>query len=154
MGLNPAINRNKKMAKHLAIIWLHSVWSTKDRIQILGKSFRFRVFNHIKEYAWKNGIQLDTINGVEDHIHCLFRLRTSQSPAEIIKLLKGESSYWINRNIILEEPFEWQEGYGIFSVSECDVMKTRKYIYNQEEHHKGLSYAEELKELILKGEQD
>ncbi len=138
------------MANHLSIIWLHTVWSTKDRARILGKSFRFNVFKHIKEYAWENGIQLDIINGVEDHVHCLFRLKSSQNPAEVIKLLKGESSHWINQNIILNEPFKWQEGYGIFSVSPHEVMKIRKYIYNQEEHHKDLSLEEELKKLVSK----
>ncbi len=135
------------MANHFSVIWLHAVWSTIDREKVLGKSFRFKVFKHIKDYAWENGIQLDIINGVEDHVHCLFKLKTSQNPAEIIKLLKGESSHWINQNIILDEPFKWQDGYGIFSVSSNHVMKIRKYIYNQEEHHKELNYVEELKKL-------
>ena len=138
------------MPNHLSIIWLHAVWSTQDRVRVLGKSYRFKVFKHIKDYAWENGIQLDIINGVEDHVHCLFRLKTSQNPAEVIKLLKGESSHWINQNIILDEPFKWQEGYGIFSVSPHEVMKIRKYIYNQEEHHKDLSFEEEIKKLTPK----
>ena len=136
------------MAKHLSIIWLHAVWSTKDRKQVLMKDFRFKVFKHIKEYAWENGIQLDIINGVEDHVHSLFRLKTSQNPAEVVQRLKGESSHWINENAMLDEGFAWQDGYGVFSVSEPDVMKIRKYIYNQEEHHKKMSYEEELKKLI------
>lgn len=138
------------MPNHLSIIWLHAVWSTQDRARVLGKSYRFKVFKHIKDYAWQNGIQLDIINGVEDHVHCLFRLRTSQNPAEVIKLLKGESSHWINQNIILDELFKWQDGYGIFSVNPHEVMKIRKYIYNQEEHHKDLSYEEELNKLAPK----
>lgn len=138
------------MANHLSIIWLHAVWSTRDRVKVLGKSFRYKVFKHIKDYAWENGIQLDIINGVEDHVHCLFRLKTTQNLAEVIKLLKGESSHWINQNIILDEPFKWQEGYGVFSVSPHQVMKIRKYIYNQEEHHKGLTFEEELKKLARK----
>ncbi|MFV1885426.1 MAG: IS200/IS605 family transposase [Balneola sp.] len=138
------------MPNHLSIIWLHAVWITQDRVRVLGKSYRFKVFKHIKDYAWENGIQLDIINGVEDHVHCLFRLKTSQNPAEVIKLLKGESSHWINQNIILDEPFKWQEGYGIFSVSPHEVIKIRKYIYNQEEHHKDLSFEEEIKKLTPK----
>lgn len=138
------------MTNHLSIIWLHAVWSTKDRVKVLGKSFRFKVFKHIKDYASENGIQLDIINGVEDHVHCLFKLRTTQNPAEILKLLKGESSHWINKNIILDEPFKWQEGYGVFSVSPHEVMKIRKYIYNQEEHHQGLTFDEELNKLSPK----
>ena len=142
------------MAKHLSIIWLHAVWSTKERRRILFKEFRFKLFTHIKDYAWQNDIQLDIINGVEDHVHCLFRLKSSQNPADIIKLLKGESSHWINENGMLDEVFKWQDGYGIFSISEADVMKTRKYIYNQEEHHKSISYKQELDAFVPKGAQD
>lgn len=138
------------MPTNLSIIWLHAVWSTKDRKRILGKSFRFKLFEHIKEYSIEKGIQLDIINGVEDHIHCLFRLKPSQNPAEIIKLIKGESSFWINKNIILDDKFEWQVGYGIFSVSERDIIPVRKYIYNQEEHHKEISYEDELKKITKK----
>lgn len=117
------------MPDNQSIIWLHAIWSTKDRKRILSKSFRFKLFKHIKEYAVEKDIQLDIINGVEDHVHCLFRLKPIQNPAEVIKLLKGESSFWINKNIILDEKFDWQVGYGIFSVSEREIMKIRKYIY-------------------------
>ncbi len=142
------------MPKNLSIIWLHAIWSTKNRNKVLGKSFRFKLFKHVKEYAIKNGIQLDIINGVEDHVHCLFRLKPSQSPAEVIKLIKGESSFWINKNVVLEDKFEWQVGYGIFSVDRSDVMKIRKYIYNKEEHHRGMDYGQELKILSPKETRD
>lgn len=138
------------MPNSLSIIWLHAIWSTKERRRILSKSFRFKLFNHMKGYSSEKGIQLDIINGVEDHVHCLFCLKSSQNPAEIIKLLKGESSFWINKNVVLDDKFEWQVGYGVFSVSEKDIMGVRKYIYNQEEHHKELSYEEELKRIAKK----
>jgi REP element-mobilizing transposase RayT len=136
------------MTKNLSIIWLHAILSTRDRQRILLKSFRYKLFRHIKDYAIDKGIQLDIINGVEDHVHCLFCLKPSQNPAEIIKLLKGESSFWINKNVILDDKFEWQVGYGVFSVSEKEIMAVRKYIYYQEEHHKELSYEEELKRIV------
>ncbi len=138
------------MPNSLSIIWLHAIWSTKERRRILSKSFRFKLFNHMKGCSSEKGIQLDIINGVEDHVHCLFCLKPSQNPAEIIKLLKGESSFWINKNVVLDDKFEWQVGYGVFSVSEKDIMGVRKYIYNQEEHHKELSYEEELKRIAKK----
>jgi len=142
------------MPKHLSIVWLHIVWSTKNRQKILTKDFRFKLFKHIKENATKNGICLDIINGVEDHIHCLIRLKTTQTVAEVIQLIKGESSHWINKNIIFVEPFQWQEGYGVFSINRDDVMNVRKYIYNQVEHHKEMSYTVELKKLVPRRTQD
>ncbi|MCG8372443.1 MAG: IS200/IS605 family transposase [Balneolales bacterium] len=135
------------MAKNLSVIWIHVVWSTRDRKRLLLKSFRFKVFKHIKEYASRNGIQLDIINGVEDHVHCLVRLKTTQTVSEVIQKIKGESSHWINENSLLDEPFNWQEGYGAFSVSDLEVMKIRKYIYNQEKYHKSFSYKDEIQKL-------
>ena len=136
------------MPNSLSIIRLHAIWSTKERRRSLSKSFRFELFNHIKDYSSENEIDLDIINGIEDHVHCLFRLKSSQNPAEVIKLIKGESSFWINKNVILDDKFEWQVGYGVFSVSEKEIMAVRKYIYYQEEHHKELSYEEELKRIV------
>ena len=136
------------MPNSLSIISLHAIWSTKERRRSLSKSFRFELFNHIKDYSSENEIDLDIINGIEDHVHCLFRLKSSQNPAEVIKLIKGESSFWINKNVILDDKFEWQVGYGVFSVSEKDIMVVRKYIYNQEDHHKEVSYEEELKRIV------
>lgn len=136
------------MSKNLSIIWIHAIWSTKDRQRILYKSFRYKLFRHIKDYAIEKGIQLDIINGVEDHVHCLFRLKPSQNPAEIIKLIKGKSSFWVNKNVIIDEKFEWQRGYGVFSVDRNDVLKIRKNIYNQEENHRNIDYGEELKTLV------
>jgi len=64
-----------------------------------------------------------------------------------MRRIKGESSHWINQNVEPEKKFAWQEGYGIFSVSEENIKKVRAYIYNQEEHHRSMSYVEEIKKL-------
>ena len=138
------------MPNTLSIIWLHAVWSTRDRKRVLTKYFRYKLFMHIKNYSERKGLLLDIINGVEDHVHCLFRLKPTQNPSEVIKLIKGESSFWINMHIILDEKFEWQAGYGIFSISQNDIMKTRKYIYNQEKHHEVITYKEELRAMAPK----
>lgn len=86
----------------------------------------------MKEYAYSNGITFDIRNGVEDHVHCLIRIKTTQSVADIIGVIKGESSYWVNKNVVLEEQFEWQDGYGVISASPNGVNRIRNYIYNQE----------------------
>jgi REP element-mobilizing transposase RayT len=104
------------------------------------------LFGHRKEYTSKNNVLLDIINGVEDHVHCLIRLKTTQSVADVIRMIKGESSFWINKNVILDEKFEWQDGYGVISVSPKEINGIRQYIYYQEAHHKNKSLKEELKE--------
>jgi len=114
----------------------------------LGKSFRYRLFKHVKEYSEAKGIHIDIINGVEDHVNCLIRLKTVQTPSNVVKQIKGESSRWVNKNVLIEQPFRWQKGYGVFSVDEKSVPAVRQYIYNQEEHHKTTSYKAELKKLV------
>lgn len=111
------------------------------------KSYRFRLFGHMKEYASKNDILLDIINGVEDYVHCLIRLKTTQSVADVIRVIKGESSFRVNKNVIFEENFEWQDGFGAISVSPKEINGIRKYIYDQEKHHKTKTLKEELREL-------
>ena len=88
------------------------------------------------------------VNGVEDHLHLLIGLKPTQKISSVVNLLKGVSSRWINLNADLEDKFQWQNGYGVLSVSEKDIPKVRNYIYNQEKHHKSVSYSEELKKLV------
>jgi REP element-mobilizing transposase RayT len=103
----------------------------------------------MKQYASQKDIMLDIINGVEDHVHCLIRLKTVQCVADAVGVIKGESSFWINRNVIIEENFEWQKGYGVFFVSPGEIDSVRNYIYKQEIHHQDLSFENELKKLCV-----
>lgn len=136
------------MPKTRSSVWLHIIWSTKLRKPLLFRSFRFDLLNYMKKYSTENDITLDVVNGVEDHLHLLIRLKPTQSISFVVNLLKGASSRWINLNADLKEKFQWQNGYGVFSVSQKDISKVRSYIYNQEKHHKAVSYSEEIKKLV------
>jgi len=136
------------MPKTHSSVWLQIIRSTKLRKPLLFRSFRFDLFNYLKKYSSNNDITLDVVKGVEDHVHLLIRLITTQKISEVVNLLKGVSSRWINLNADLEDKFQWQNGYGVLSVSEKDIPKVRNYIYNQEKHHKSVSYSEELKKLV------
>ena len=94
--------------------------------------------------------ELNYMNCIEDHIHCLIILKPSQSLSKIINGIKGEPSNWINEEKLTHEHFQWQEGYGAFSVSPSMIEKTRLYIKNQEIHHKKKDYQKELEILQLK----
>jgi putative transposase len=129
-------------------IWVHLVWTTKNREPILTFEIRQEIFNHIRENADKKGIYLDFINGHLEHVHCLISLGTGQNIDKILMLLKGESSYWVNKNKISQRKFEWQDEYFAVSVGESDVNRVREYIKNQEEHHKKISFNEEYRDFI------
>lgn len=132
-------------------IYIHCVWSTKNRKPFLAtKELRLQVWNHIRENAKEKGIFIDFINGYSDHCHCLISLGTDQTIQKIMQLIKGESSFWINKQSLTIEKFEWQDEYFAVSVSESILDKVRNYIKNQEEHHHKKSFQEEYDEFISK----
>ena len=79
----------------------------------------------MKQSAQQKEIVIDMINGIEDHVHCLLRLKTTQSVAQIVKQLKGSSSRWISSKNVIQIPFSWQVGYGAISVSPSEIMTVR-----------------------------
>ena len=117
-------------------IWVHLVFTTKNRERIILKDFRNCIYDHIKENAGEKKIWLDTINGYLEHIHCLISLDREYSISKVSQLIKGESSFWINKNNILRNKFSWQDDYWAVSVSESHLDAVGNYIHNQEEHHR------------------
>lgn len=114
-------------------VYIHFVWSTKNRQPFLDtKELRFKVWNHIKENAKEKGIFIDFINGYSDHCHCLISLTVDQTIQKTMQLIKGESSFWINKNKLTQSKFEWQDEYFAVAVSESMLEKVRNYIRNQE----------------------
>ena len=132
-------------------VYIHIVWSTKNRIPFLNsKDLRINVWKHIKQNASEKGIFIDVVNGYSDHCHCLISLSTNQTIEKVVQLIKGESSFWINKNNLTEEKFAWQDEYFAVSVSESMIEKVRNYIINQEKHHLTRSFSEEYEEFISK----
>ncbi|MCK5370673.1 MAG: IS200/IS605 family transposase [Cyclobacteriaceae bacterium] len=131
-------------------IWIHAVWATKNRETLLEKSIRQNVFEHIHQNALKKDILMDIVNGYSQHVHCLFRLKNDQTVSNVMQLIKGESSFWINQQKLMKTKFQWQEEYFAVSVSESLVNAVRKYIRTQEEHHKKKTYMQEYEEFIQK----
>ncbi len=130
-------------------IWIHLIWSTKNRHPFLEKPVRYEVFKHIRENADEKGIHLDFIGGYVEHLHTLISLKADQSIAQVAKDLKGESSRWINVQKLTRLHFNWQKEYIAVSISESIVDRVREYIKNQEEHHRKHTFAEEY-DLLLK----
>ncbi len=131
-------------------VLIHFVWSTKKRAPLLNKDLREKLFKHLRYQADKYHIMIDTLGGYEDHVHALIIVKHNQSLSDIARLLKGESSHWVNTNNLLQEYFEWQDEYFAVSVSESMVQKVRDYILNQEVHHQHTTYAEEDEKLRKK----
>ena len=130
---------------------LHLVWSTKNRTPYLASpDLRKKVWEHIKDNSVAKGIFIEMINGYQEHCHCLISLGIDQSISKVLQLMKGESSYWINKNKLCRDKFEWQEEYFVTSVSESMVPNVREYIKNQENHHRSRTFSAEY-DLLIKG---
>ncbi len=130
-------------------LWVHLIWSTKNRNNIISKELKPLLLKHIRDNAKQKKIFLVQINCVGDHCHALVSLGASQSISRVALLIKGESSHWVNDNNLISGRFEWQDEYIAVSVSESQVEKVREYISNQEEHHRMKSFLEEY-ELFIK----
>jgi len=130
--------------------WLHCVWGTKNRIPYLNPEIRTQVFEHINKNAKEKGIFIRSLNGCKEHLHCLLSLDPDRSLSYVIQLIKGEASFWINRNKLTRYKFEWAEEYYAVSVSESDISAVIRYIEGQEEHHRKRTWEEECREFMEK----
>ncbi len=129
-------------------ILLHVIWATKNRNPLITKELKPLLLNHIKNNSVKKGIFIESMNCVEDHIHLLISLSADQAIAKVVMLIKGESSFWINKEKLIPVKFEWQFDYFAVSVSESIAEKVKKYIANQEEHHKKKTFMEEYTDFL------
>jgi putative transposase len=129
-------------------IWIHAIWSTKERMPLINSSVENKVYQFIAEQLREQGCLVRIINGMPDHIHCLFLLSPQKSIAEVIKQIKGSSSHIINQNNIIDDKFAWQTGYAAYSVSESVVEKVYEYIKNQKSHHQKKTFQQEHEEFV------
>ena len=90
------------------------------------------------------------LGGTANHIHALFVLDKNKSLASVVGSMKRSSSMWMKTKAVPYRTFAWQDGYGAFSVSQSSVDAVRTYINNQEEHHKRMSFTDELKAFLNK----
>lgn len=141
------------MSQSLANVLLHLVFSTKDRTAWLrDPTRRPPLFAYLAGVANQSGNPAVLVGGFEDHVHLLIRLSRTQSIADLVRELKTASSAWIKHTYPPLAAFQWQAGYGVFSVSQSRVEAVCEYIRNQEEHHRRLSFQDEFLEICLRHE--
>jgi len=129
-------------------ILLHFIFSTHERQPLIRAEFRDDLFAYLGGIVREmNGVAL-IINGIADHAHMLARVRPAQSAAEIMRVVKANSSRWVREKY--SPAFGWQTGYGVFSVSESSVEEVTRYIARQEEHHRKQSFQEEFVAFLKK----
>ena len=137
------------MPQSLARVFVHIVYSTKHR-----KTWLKDTETRAELYRYMTTILRDNvdspairINGVEDHIHILCLLSRNFAIKNVIKESKTETSKWLKRQGPAYADFQWQAGYGIFSVSQSNVEQVKQYVADQEQHHLHMSFQDEFREL-------
>jgi len=129
-------------------IWIHAIWSTKEREPVITPTIETELFDFMQTQFRELGCPVRIINGVTDHVHCLFLLNPQKSIAEVIKQIKGSSSHYINQQDKSPTKFAWQTGYAAYSVSESVLQRVFQYIANQKEHHRKKPFIQEYEEFM------
>lgn len=129
-------------------IWIHAIWSTKNRAELIDFSFEKEVYDFIYQELVDLGCPVRIINGMPDHVHALFLLNPQKSITDVMKAIKGSSSHLINGSDLMLEKFAWQTGYAAYSVSESQLEKVFHYIKNQKAHHLKQSSQDEFDEFV------
>ena len=140
------------MAHTFTNLLSHIVFSTKDRMPLLDAEVKARLFSYMGGIIRELGGKALNINGPTDHVHILASLPAKLAPAEIIGKVKANSSGWVHREFPPRRTFSWQVGYSAFSVSYSQKQTIYDYIANQEEHHRKMSFKEELLAFLKKHE--
>lgn len=129
---------------------MHCVWATKERRPHIKPDMQQRLWPYLAGIARENKMKALVIGGREDHIHVLLSIPSTFSVAKSVQLLKGNSSKWIHDTFKEHWSFEWQEGYGAFSIGISGVEDTTKYIQGQAEHHRKMTFNEEIQVFLKK----
>ncbi len=126
----------------------HLVFSTKDRRPLLTDEYRSRLYDYIGGTIRSlGGISLG-INGTEDHVHALAKLRPDKALSDVLRELKANASGWMHDVFPELKDFAWQRGYGAFTVSASNVAKVQDYVARQKEHHQKQSFRDEFIEFL------
>src|SRR5262249_51016443 len=125
-------------------ILIHAIFSTKDRLPLLRPDAREEIFRYLGGAVNALGGQSLLVNGTSDHVHMLFEQPRTLSIADLMAKVKSNSSGWVKERWLDQRGFAWQVGYAAFSVSKSHVDHVKRYIRNQEEHHRKVSYIEEV----------
>ena len=136
------------MSQSLSWDVVHGVFSTKNRVQNLKPEIHPELFAYLAAILNDEGHTAVKVGGHIDHVHMLFGLSRTMTIAKTIEKVKVSPSIWMKTKSSDLEGFSWQQGYGIFSVSESDVASVVSYIHKQAEHHATVSFQDEFRALM------
>jgi putative transposase len=145
LGPRQSPRDDRNMPNTFSSLHYQIVFSTKNRQPFINDEFRSRLHQYLGGCVREvGGTALET-GGVEDHVHLLVRLKPTHCVADVLRAIKKGSSEWIRKETL----FQWQDGYSAFAVSRSDIERVRRYIQDQQEHHKQRTFEEEYRQLLI-----
>ncbi|WPO79987.1 IS200/IS605 family transposase [Flavobacterium sp. KACC 22761] len=138
------------MSNNFHQVYIQAIFAVKYREAQITSECKSKILSVIGNLINETGCKTIIINGIEDHVHCLLALKPTVSISDLMKVVKGKSSKFINDHQLTKSKFEWQEGYGVFSYSKSHIDAVFKYIANQEEHHKKQNFKDEYSYFLNK----
>lgn len=136
------------MANTFSQIYLHLVFSTKNRKKLIHRDIEERLWAFMGGIAKRHKMTPIQIGGIEDHAHVCLGIPATMSASQAAKALKGDSSMWIHAEFSQLRSFAWQDGYGAFSVSRSAIPDVVEYIRSQRDHHAKFSFEDEYRSLL------
>jgi len=131
------------MSNTFSQLYVHVVFAVKGRANLISAKWKEDLFKYITGIITNKNQKLIQINGVSDHLHLLIGIKPNCNLSDLVRDVKANSSKWINENKFVKGKFEWQEGFGAFSVGYSQIETVVNYILNQEEHHRKKTFREE-----------
>ncbi len=136
------------MGQSLSQLYVHLVFSTKNREPWLSATIQERLFPYLASALNRQDCPALKVGGHIDHLHLLFRLNRTKAASDVVGSIKGESSKWMKREFADTAGFAWQAGFGLFSVSASQLEEVSRYIVDQAEHHRKMTFQEEYRRLL------
>ncbi len=142
------------MANTYTQIKIHFVFVVKSRNNLIRSHFKDELEKYITGIVRNYHHKMLAIYAMPDHLHMLVGFNPNQSISDFVRIVKANTSKWVNERKFIPYRFEWQKGYGAFSYSQSQVPKVVRYIQNQQKHHRRRTFQEEYLEILKRFEVD
>ncbi|RRO18452.1 IS200/IS605 family transposase [Flavobacteriaceae bacterium 14752] len=136
------------MANTYTQLYFHVVFTVKYRQNLIRKDWEDELYKYITGIVSSQNQKMMIINGIPNHIHMLIGTKPNCNLSDLVRDIKANSSKWINSKKLVNTRFEWQSGFGAFTVGHSQVKRVVNYIKNQEKHHQRKSFKEEYIEFL------
>lgn len=129
-------------------LYIQFVFAVQNRISLIQTSWEEELYKYITGIVKNHKHKMIAIGGMPDHLHLFIGLHPTQSISDLMKIVKGESSEWINAKQFVKGKFSWQEGYGAFTYGRSQLDQVYQYVMNQKKHHEKRTFLEEYIQLL------